>query len=523
MKKLALIASIICLAACSKQAEVDLPHVFGDGMVLQREVPVKIWGTSDAGAKIKAKWQGKTYSAVADADGKWVLELGATPAGGPYSLKINNKQLNDILVGDVYIGSGQSNMELPVKRCLDATGDYVKGYSNAKIHYLNVPQNYNFDGPQEDIAESAWQVLDSDATAMDWSAVCYFTARALQDAQPDIPIGMINASVGGSYIECWMQEGILPQKALDKLAPYKNKEYLDSIINFNNTLYSKWQNDHNALKSDPNAKWKPIEMFDTSWAKDAKGENVYGSHLLRNKINLTADQAKGEAILHLGTMADADSTFINGQYVGNTTYFYPPRNYKVPEGILKEGENEIEVHLYACGGQPASFVKDKEYALETPAGDVSLLKGWEHKAGKRMPARPSEVFLRWEPSVLWNGMLAPVKDYTCAGVIWYQGESNCDAASEYGKLLETMINDWRKEMDNPNLPFYIIELAAYQHSEETDTDYGWNRVQKEQKAVCDRMDGVYFVKNGDIGEWNDIHPQDKKTVGERVANVILNK
>ncbi len=165
---------------------------------------------------------------------------------------------------------------------------------------------------------------------------------------------------------------------------------------------------------------------------------------------------------------------------------------------------------------------DKRYSLETSDGDISLLTGWEHKDGRRMPARPSQVFLQYKPAGLWNAITAPMKAYPFAGVIWYQGESNCTNAADYGRLLETMVASWRAETSTPDLPFYIIELAAFEHSELTDNDWGWNRVQKEQRATAGKVDGVYLVPNADLGEWNDIHPQDKKTVGQRTANVILN-
>lgn len=492
-------------------------------MVLQRDKPVNIWGTSAPGARVRVRWQGGTVKASADASGKWAAVLPPSPAGGPFTLKINGREITDVMVGEVLLGSGQSNMELPVRRCMDVVAEDVKGYSDSGIRYFAVPQDYYFDGPHEEMRASSWQVLDSDAACMNWGAVLYFTAREIRE-NLGVPVGVMNTSLGGAPIESYMRGEILPEKAVRKLAPFKNKEYLDSIAEFNRSLYGRWQAEHNALPANTKAAWKPVrDMFDSSWAKDAGGENVYGSHLLRRRFNLTADQAKGPAILHLGTMREFDSTFVNGRFVGNTAYFYPPRNYTLPEGILKEGANEVEVHLYAVADEPAGFIKDKLYALETSAGTVSLLQGWEHKDGRRMHARPGEVFLRWQPSVLWNGIINPIKNYTTAGVIWYQGESNCDNAAEYGTLLEAMIVDWRSQMGDPSLPFYIIELGAYRHSELTDDDFGWNRVQKEQKRVCERMEGVYFVPNGDLGEWNDIHPQDKKTVGRRVFNAIYNK
>lgn len=518
MKKTILAALLVLLASCS-QGPVTLPQVFSDHMVLQRDRPVPVWGKAEPGSRVTLSWQGRSVRVKADGEGVWKAELPATPAGGPYTLTINNTVLKDILVGDVFLCSGQSNMELPVSRCLDAVADEIKDYSNPSVRYLGVPMAYDFDAPQEDLPACSWQVLDSEETGLSWSAICYFTARYLQE-ETGVPVGMVNVSVGGSPIEAWLREDVLEEYALKELKHLREPGVLDSINRFNAALYVDWQSAHDALPVDPLARWKAVDIFSDSWAKDARGENIYGSHYLRRTFTLPKGWT-GPSILHLGAMIDADSTYVNGQYVGNTTYMYPPRNYQVPEGVLKEGVNTVEVHLYACGGNPAGFVPDKQYSLETPGGKVSLLKGWEHKAGRRMPPRPSQVFLQYKPSGLYNAMEAPLKDFAFAGFIWYQGESNCDNAAHYGTLLETLVQTRREELATPDLPFYIIELAAFEHSERTDNDWGWNRVQKEQRRTADKLSGVYLVPNADLGEWNDIHPQDKATVGRRTMNTIL--
>ena len=518
-RALLLITLLALLGACSPEQPVTLGDVFSDHMVLQRDRSVPVWGSTAPKAKVTLLWQGQKISTKADKDGFWRAELPATPAGGPYTLSANGTEIQDILVGDVFLCSGQSNMELPVDRCLDAVADEIKGYANPQVRYLVVPLAYNFDGPQEHLPACHWEVLDSEETARSWGAVSYFTARYLQE-QTGIPVGMVNASVGGSPIEAWLREDVLPDYALNELRELQKPEVLDSINRFNATLYSDWQNAHNALPEPKGAKWHGIDVFAKDWAIDKQGENIYGSHLLRRSFLLRKDQL-GPAVLRLGAMIDADSTFVNGQYVGNTTYMYPPRNYPVPDGVLKPGMNTVEIHLYAAGGNPAGFVPDKDYSLETRSGKISLLKGWEHKAGRRMPARPSQVFLHYKAAGLYNAMEAPLKDFAFAGFIWYQGESNCWNAADYGNLLETLIRTRREELKTPDLPFYIIELAAFEHSELTDTDWGWNRVQKEQRRTAEKVEGAWVVPNADLGEWNDIHPQDKATVGKRTVKTIL--
>jgi len=518
-KALIIVFCILSLAACSK-APVTLPELYSDHCVLQRDRTLPVWGWSDPKAKVTITWQGKSTVVRADAEGFWKAELPATPAGGPYELKVNDSIVRDILVGDVFLCSGQSNMELPVKRCLDVVADEIKGYSNDQIRYLKVPVTFAFDGPCKDLPECKWEVLDSEQTGLEWGAVCYFTARYLQEST-GVPVGMVNSSVGGSPIEAWLREDALPDYALEELRSLQDHAIVDSLYNYNDHLYSEWQEAHNALPAPAGERWRPADIFSKAWAVDSKGDNIYGSHILRRTIKLSAAQA-GAGILHLGAIVDADSTFVNGQLVGSTTYRYPPRNYPVPDTLLREGDNVVEIHLYAYGPEPASFVPDKNYSLDTPAGNISLLKGWEHKAGRRMPARGTQIFLQYKAAGLYNAMSAPLRDFAFDGFIWYQGESNCSNAASYGKLLETLVNTRREELATPDLHCYIIELAAFEHSELRDSDSGWNRVQKEQRRTAEKMDGVWLVPNADLGEWNDIHPQDKATVGRRTADVIIN-
>lgn len=517
---------VLCAAMSCGPADISFPRTTGDHMVIQRGKPFLIEGTALGkegkpvpGARVVINWRGENVRAVADGCGHWSAQLPSGEAGGPFELKAGPKVVRDIMVGDVYLCSGQSNMELPVRRCLDATGDFVKGYSNDKIRYLGVPMRYSFDKECEDIRETAWQTLDSDSTALDWGAVSYFTARELYESN-GVPVGMINASVGGSPIEAWMQEPLLAENCSARLSVLRKPGYVDSVRIAAHNVYADWQAKHDSLPGNTSSVWEDVEMFSPVWSKGPEGDVWYGSHLLRKSFSLTGSQAAGEAVLHLGAMRDGDSTFVNGTFVGNVTYQYPPRNYKIPAGLLVPGGNVVEIHLYSTNNA-ASFVEDKRYSLETADGDVQLTGIWQHKYGKRMEKRAQEIFLQYEPTGLYNGMIAPLKALEFAGVIWYQGESNCSNAAQYGGLLSSMIADWRSEFNDAGLPFYIIELAAFEHSELTDNDFGWNRVQREQRSLADDAGRVYVVKNADLGEWNDIHPQDKKTLGERVARKIM--
>lgn len=421
--------------------------------------------------------------------------------------------------GELWLFSGQSNMELPIRRCMDVVADDVKDYSCDQLHYLKVPLTYNFDGPQKEMPGGSWETLSKPETAQEWGALCYYVGRYLHE-RTGKEISLLNSSVGGSPIEAWIPESFLPDYALAELKQCQDPEWMAKTLYHNAHLYSDWQDAHNAFPVNKKAGWSKVDAFG-EWGLE-NGEAVYGSHILRNSFTLKASQTKGDALLRLGAMVDADSTFVNGHYVGNTTYMYPPRKYNVPAGYLKKGRNTVEVHLYSAEN-PASFVKDKEYCLETTDGKVSLLEGWSYKPGRRMPKRDAQVFLQYKAAGLYNAMIAPLQGMDFKGVVWYQGESNAGNPDNYGELLKTMIRSWRVLLRNEKLPFYIVELASFEHSErETAETSGWVRLQDIQRQVCEEMENVYLIPNRDLGEWNDIHPQDKKTLGARTADIILN-
>ena len=417
-----------------------------------------------------------------------------------------------------WLCSGQSNMELPVSRCLDAIGNDVKEYYCPDFSYVKVPIAYAFDGPRSSLPECSFQTLDSPQTALSWGALCYYLGRGLNEYDGR-SVRIINNAVGGSPIEAWLPEERLPDYALAELRECQDSSWMAATLYHNAHLYTDWQNAHNALPENTAAKWRRIKIFSDWGLKDGKA--VYGSHYLKRQFRLSRKQAESGAILHLGAMRDADSTFVNGHYVGNTTYMYPPRNYNVPAEYLRRGRNVVEVHLYAAENG-AAFVPDKEYSLEPNTGrKVRLFKGWKYKAGREMPRRDAQVFLQYKAAGLYNALIAPIDGKDLEGVVWYQGEANASNADNYAELLKTLVTSWREHFGRPDLPFYIVELASYEHSElETAQTSGWVKVQDAQRQVCEEMEGVYLIPNRDQGEWNDIHPQDKKTLGERLVAAI---
>lgn len=519
MKKAAIIFLFFFISSAIS-AKVIVPTIFSDGMVLQHGKSVSIWGSAAPNEKVIVTFLEKKYNTKSDSNGKWSIFLPALEPGGPYQMKINDLIIDDILIGDVFLCSGQSNMELPVRRVTDMFADEISKDENSRIRHLNVPMSYQFHGPAEDIQATQWKTMTKD-NLMDFSALAYFFAKELY-SKTGIPVGIIRSAVGGSPVEAWIPEDALtpfPQWTAE-LRMCQDDEWVKSVKTSDRLMQNAWANALATIVPDTTSAWRNMSLFSAEWATDGMNP-IFGTHYFRTTFELTSEQCSSDAILRLGCIVDADSVFVNGTFVGNTTYQYPPRIYKVPASILKAGKNKIDIHLFSYKDNIPCFVPDKPYKLITADGEISLLTGWEYRPGVRMPARPDTRFFQYEPVGLYNAMIAPIKDYSTSGIIWFQGESNVSRSNEYSSLLSAMILSWRNEMDSSKLPFYIIELAGFLHAQDKDAQRDWSALRAQQKAVADSLPNVILIKNADMGEWNDIHALDKKTPAHRTVEAVL--
>lgn len=506
----------LLLLSLTVNAKIHLPQILSDGMMFQRDMPITVWGYADAGETVKISFLKKNYQTKADKAGRWTIQIPPQVYGGPYEMKINGESINNILIGDVFLCSGQSNMELPIRRVTDLFAEEANRDSCAEIRYIKVPLSYDFHKCQSDIKPSNWESLNA-RSAQNFSAVCYFFAKA-RYARTGVPVGIINSSVGGSPIESWLSEEsqqAFPEYAAD-LRMCQDDAFVSAekaIINERNRVWYK------TLYSTPlsTKAWTPMSLFSAAWAIDGL-HPVYGLHLFRKTFSLTKEQIKSEAVLRLGCIVDADSVFVNGKFVGTTAYQYPPRIYKVPSAFLKEGENTIEIHLVSYGSRPC-FVPDKPYMLITSSGTVSLREGWLYRLGVQMPAMRGGETFHYKPTGLYNGMIAPLSNLRFAGVIWYQGESNVSGHDQYCDQLLTLMKDWRALFGEPDLRFAIVELAGFLHPQSGDQT-SWAALRIAQHLATEKDKNAVLVPNADLGEWNDIHPLDKKTVGMRINHVF---
>jgi len=534
---------ILFFAVLAVSAQIRLPQLVSDGMVLQRDAPVKIWGWASPGEKVTvyhpaldAESHGKKgiagqarndITTQADANGKWEVQLPPQKAGGPYTIKINTIEIKNILFGDVWLCSGQSNMETPVSRVMSMFGKEIENYSNPKIHYIKIPLKYNFHGPQDDVPPCSWVELNP-KTAPDFSAVAYFFAKELYE-KIGVPIGIINSSVGGSPAEAWISEAALkPFPALlNDMRICQSDEFVAEMLRLGSLPGQRWNKILNEQDQGLNetVKWYSPQYDDRSWATTDLLDNQWGQKnsrpvngvfWFRKEIDVPQKYDNQPAMLFMGRIVDADSVFVNGICVGTTGYQYPPRNYPIPSEVLKAGKNQITVRLVSQAGFP-EFVTDKPYKLVFPDMEISLEGQWKYNAGAFMPPAPDGgITFQYKPTGLYNAMIAPLKNHVFKGVIWYQGESNTGRYNEYYDLMTTLIGDWRN-LWGENLPFISVQLANFMQPALLQQQSDWAELRNVQREIYQTVPNTGMAVAIDLGEWNDIHPLNKKEVGKRLA------
>jgi sialate O-acetylesterase len=529
---LKIFGSAVCFLLLISQAafcRVRLPWLLSDGMVLQRDANVKVWGWAEAGEKVTINFKGKTYTSAAGTDGKWMVTLSPSKAGGPYNMEIkaaNLITLKNILIGDVWICSGQSNMELPMDRVKDKYPDVIANSDNPSIRQFIVPDRYNFNTPQEDLESGSWESANP-GTILNFTAVGYFFAKELFKRY-NVPIGLINASLGGSPAQAWMSEDALKQypEYLETAKKLKDDDYINQIETKDKTAEDTWysllrQKDKGLATGEKQwfdatydaSQW-PTMNVPGYWADGSLGP-VNGVVWFRKEINVPASMAGKPARLRLGRIVDWDETYFNGKKVGAITYEWPPRKYDVPADLIKPGKNIIVVMVISNRGR-GGFVLDKPYQL-IGAGETLDLKGqWQYQLGATMDTLPLKTFIEWQPLGLYNAMIAPLLNYKIKGAIWYQGESNTGKPLEYQKLFPALIANWRQKWNQGDFPFLYVQLASFMEAKDQPSESNWAELREAQLKTL-AVPNTAMAVTTDIGEWNDIHPLNKEDVGKRLA------
>lgn len=512
----------------ASQADIRLPKLISDHLVLQRDQPLPLWGYATPGEQVTIHLNGSAAGTVTtDAAGHWQLTLPAQAAGGPHLLEFqgqNQLKVQDVYFGDVFVASGQSNMELTMARLEEAYPADLQSANYPLIRQFNVPQRYDFKAPQQDFSEGKWLVA-SPATIQHFSALAFYFARDLQ-AHSKAAIGIYNAALGGSPVESWLDESTLKQfpDAYQLAQIYKSDALIRDIEAADQAKNSRWYGDLHKNDAGLHSKtpWYSPALDDSLWADFTvpgyRQDTFTGVWWLRKTIHLTAEQAAQAQILRLGSIVDAEEVYVNGSQIGNTTYMYPPRRYPLPQGLLKTGDNLIAVRVTVTNGAQnrSGFIPDKPYWLGTDANKIDLTGNWKMQTSATAKALPMDAFIRWKPLGLYNAMIAPLQKLPVKAVLWYQGESNVGAYQQYAQRFRAMIHQWRAQWQQPELPFLYVQLANYLPKQPTPQQSSWAGLREAQAAVLTEPNTAMVVAI-DTGEWNDIHPVDKRTLGSRMA------
>lgn len=528
-----LLLCTILLDFLPAKADITLPRLVRDSMILQRDATVNIWGWSAAQEKITVKFNGKNYKTKGDGAGKWLVKLPPTKAGGPYTLDIigNNKiTLKEVLFGDVWFCSGQSNMvhQLNIHDITYASEIAQANYP--QIRQFWIPTLTSLNGPEKNFPTGYWQPAVGESVRP-FSAVAYFFAKKIHEKYR-VPVGIINASVGGTPIEAWISEEGYKNfsTVLETIQKNKDTAYINSLSRRPGTGMggprpkppvdaglagaTKWFEPAYQPKG-----WRNINV--PGYWEDQGVRDLNGVVWYRKEIDIPASMVGKPAKVFLGRIVDADELYINGKEVGKTTYMYPQRRYPVAAGILKAGKNLLVVRVTNNGGK-GGFVPDKPYCVFAGADTVDLKGTWQYKVGLvTLPTRGSGfggggINAQNQPTALYNAMVAPATNYAIKGFCWYQGESNTGRPEGYHKLMGALIEGWRTNWGLGTLPFLFVQLPGYQEYYYQPTESNTAIIRDEQlKALA--VPNTAMTVALDLGEWNDIHPDNKKDVGERMA------
>ena len=531
-----LLGAALAAPVLAQAAPPVFAAVFGDHAVLQRGEALTLWGKAEPGQGVKVSLAGQGAKATADAQGRWRATLAALPAGGPHTLSVSGSggatSLQDIMIGDVYLCGGQSNMEFPVRLSTGAWPDFP---ANADLRFLNVQLSSDAAVRDELKQPVEWKVV-SPKTAGEASAVCYYMARSLQQTQK-VPVGFIRSTWGGTTIQGWISPSSLatvPAYAgpLDALAAMASAPAKAMLLEASRR--ERWWEAH-----DPQAKaqraWSAPDFDDAAWpsltpdgswkragiAAFAAFAGFDGAAWFRTSVTLTEAQARTANAIRLGPIDTYDSTWVNGVFVGGLGTSWMWRDYAVPAGAFKPGRNVISVHVLSGGGEGGLTGEPAERGIKTADGQfIALNAPWKYQIGMRARGL-SIASAPWDVpnslSTLHNAMIAPLAGYKFKLAAWYQGESNADAAKEYETLLPLLMADWRKTLAQPDLPILVVQLSSFGAVATAPGHSDWAQLREAQARSVRNDRHAALAVTIDVGDRTDIHPPQKAVIGERLA------
>jgi sialate O-acetylesterase len=529
-----LFSSSYCLFPQTPPAASPMPFVspiFGDNMVLQRGKVNTIWGWSDPGDDVRVEIAGKSATGVTGPDRRWQVRIQPPHPGGPYTMTIRGHQtveFHNVLVGDVWLCGGQSNMQVSLRVVRNADEE-IKAANYPEIRFFTVAPHVTYH--HADLVEGTWNAVSPD-TADRVSAVAYYFARKVQQ-EIHVPIGLVVDALGGTPAEAWTSAAALrplkdfdiPLAERDRLAAQNAPEYGNYVMHWYDQydigIKGNW-----AAPDFNDSNWKPVAIpggFSELGAPDTPAVAWF-----RREITLPDPLPSGRALLFLGSIERMDTAYVNGTEVGASAWVENPRVYFIRDGVLKPGKNEIAIRVLKTKPQGGFLGKPEE--LRLMLGDkssVPLAGTW--KGQLSVDARPPQPlpmsYENWPvmPSVLYEGMLAPLAPLTITGALWYQGEQNSERGFQYRRILPVTIAAWRKLFAQGDFPFYIVSLPAFGHRSATPVDDPWAETRESQAITASDVRNSCLAVTIDTGDPDNLHPKDKQPVGERLAFCALAK
>jgi len=521
-------------AATNNAVSPFVSPMFGDNMVLQRGKANRVWGWAKPGQTIRVEIAGQTAVAVTGPDGRWQAEVKVPAPGGPYTVTITGPEqsvvLHEVLVGDVWLCGGQSNMELGLSRTRNGD-DEIKSANHPEIRLFKVQQHVSYSPTA--VVQGSWKICSPQTVAegTGFSAVAYFFGRELQD-KLHVPIGLIQDCWGGTPAESWMSPESLhqlkdfdvPLAEIGRLHAKGGPEYGSFLMHWLDEYDVGLQSNTWAAVDLDDAGWKPVQI--PGGFAELGVADVPSICWFRKEFILPDPLPAGSATLCLGSIEKMDTAYLNGQWVGASSWVENPRKYAITNGVLKPGRNVLAVRDFKLKPQGGFLAKPDE--LRLVLGDktgIPLAGEWKGKVS--VDARPPHPLpLMFEnyptmPAILYEGMIEPLAPFAIRGAIWYQGEANFERAHQYQTLLPAMIGDWRKLFDQGDFPFYIVSLPAFMPHRDQPGDDAWAELREAQVVTARKVKNSGLAVTVDTGDPDNIHPKDKKVIGERLALCAL--
>ncbi len=537
---LALLLLLVLVGLQPANADVSLPYVLSSNMVVQREKGTTIWGWASSGEKVKVTFRGKTFSCKASKDGHWNVKIETGAAGGPFELVVegNNKiVLSNILVGDVWVCSGQSNMEWPLKNAMNGMAE-VRNANHPNIRLFFVDKNAALE-PVENTGKTQWEVC-TPLSVPDFSAVGYFFGKKIHE-ETGVPIGLINSNWGGTIVETWTSAEAVKQDPetakwlaqiegidIEEIAREQEKIFNAYQVEYEKVKQKDWSHPY-ILPTFDDSKWMTANQPEL-WENIHTYEQFDGIMWYRKKVSLPSGFNLEKASIGLAKIDDSDILWINGHRVGETYNQYNEvRMYEIPSGVLTTGDNYLVVRVEDYTGGGGFWGLASDMYLSDGNISVDLSGNWKLMPDElKTPANPTSPAMtgiqpNQYPTLLFNGMINPIVNFAIKGAIWYQGESNADNLAEalkYEAQLKSMITDWRKHWNCGEFSFYQVQLANYMAETEVPQNDVWPYLREAQVNVA-KMPGVGMACIIDIGTADDIHPRNKTDVGNRLAAISL--